>query len=324
MKKTRTRHVVMFGGSVLVLVWLFLSSPELQLIKLPFGARELSWLTLLGLVVVGVALAYFGTKARHDYPEADARELFRVAAPHPIGAGLALNALAIVFLGCCMLIAPLLARAEAVPVQANAHLPALRAALQANWPDHPWPAYFGGLVDHESACPRPSSCWRPTARLLTWREEGCGMPQLTRAWRRDGTLRFDTLGELSRRHAPLRDLNWANCYARPDLQLQALVLMSKHVWETIQGVPDDGARLAMADSGYNAGEHRVHADRRACGLAKSCDSRLWWGHVELWCTASRQPIYGTRSACDINRHHVRDVLLTRAHWYTAALPGGSL
>ena len=39
----------------------------------------------------------------------------------------------------------------------------------------------------------------------------------------------------------------------------------------------------------------------------SCNPDRWHGHVEHTCTASRAALYGTRSACDISRHHVHDV-----------------
>jgi hypothetical protein len=44
----------------------------------------------------------------------------------------------------------------------------------------------------------------------------------------------------------------------------------------------------------------------------------WFGNVELHCLKSRQPLYGGRSACDINREHVRNVMLVRPAKYRAA------
>jgi hypothetical protein len=40
--------------------------------------------------------------------------------------------------------------------------------------------------------------------------------------------------------------------------------------------------------------------------------------VERHCLKSRQPIYGSRSACDINREHVRNVFLVRRAKYAQA------
>ena len=58
----------------------------------------------------------------------------------------------------------------------------------------------------------------------------------------------------------------------------------------------------------------MQAERRACQVTTGCEPARWWGHVERKCLKSRQALYGQRSACDINRHHVADVF-TRAPKY---------
>jgi hypothetical protein len=56
-------------------------------------------------------------------------------------------------------------------------------------------------------------------------------------------------------------------------------------------------------------------DRRACGLTHDCDPDRWEDHVEKTCTASKKPLYGNRSACDISLHHVHDVVGVRMPKY---------
>lgn len=74
--------------------------------------------------------------------------------------------------------------------------------------------------------------------------------------------------------------------------------------------------LAFADAAYNGGIGGLNSERRACKLAPDCDPTKWFGNVELYCLKSKAALYGNRSACDINRHHVKDVLLTRISKYT--------
>lgn len=300
--KMRTRHTVLLGGSVALLVALLATDPDK-------GVTTGIMLMSLASGLLAVLCAHIGRKALHDYPEADARRLFARAGEHPIGAGLALVALAIVMFGLLMVFAPR-AQAAGVPPQAEPLLPVLQAEIRQAWPDHPMPHYFGGLIEHESACPRASSCWRPTAQLKTAREEGAGLGQLTRAYRPDGSTRFDALAEMRERHPALRELDWATVYQRPDLQLRAIVLKSRDDWRAI----GPAARIEFADLAYNAGRGRVSQDRRACAMTAGCDPAQWWGHVERTCTASRVPIYGSRSACDISRHHVADVLARSAKY----------
>ena len=72
---------------------------------------------------------------------------------------------------------------------------------------------------------------------------------------------------------------------------------------------------AFADAGYNGGLGGVNNERRACKLASWCDPNKWFDNVEKLCLKSKAALYGNRSACDINRHHVRDVLLVRSTKY---------
>jgi len=73
--------------------------------------------------------------------------------------------------------------------------------------------------------------------------------------------------------------------------------------------------LAFSDAAYNGGIGGLNNERRACKLATWCDHTKWFDNVEKLCLKSKTVLYGNRSACDINRHHVRDVLITRLPKY---------
>lgn len=308
--KTRFRHIFIGGGAVAVLAALRLTDPD-------EGLSTGMLLLSVASGLIAVAFAHLARKALHDYPEADARKLFAKAGEHPIGAGLALVALAIVLFGLLGLFGR--AAHAQVPPQALPYLPVLLAEQRAHFTP-PVAGYFGGLVEHESCItlthPR---CWKPTSRLKTAREEGAGLGQLTRAWHPDGSLRFDALAEMREAHPALRDLDWATIYQRPDLQLRALVLKVKGDFMAFGAVADPMERLAFADAAYNGGRGGAQRERRACQMTTGCDPGRWFGHVERHCLKSRAPLYGGRSACDINRHHVADVLRKRAPKYGSLL-----
>ena len=309
--RIRFRHLFLLGGSAIVIAALYLTDPDK-------GITTAMLLLQLASALLAVAVAHLARKALHDYPEADARRLFKRAADHPIGAGLALVALSIVTLG-VLLVFSSAARAQ-VPARALQQLPLVAQELDAHWPEVPMRGYVPGLIEHESCItlthPR---CWSPTARLRTQREEGAGLGQITRAWQPDGRVRFDALAEMRDRHPALRELDWATVDQRPDLQIRALVLMSRGNYQALAAVADPLQRLAMADAAYNGGLGGVQRERRACQLAQGCDPGRWWGHVEQRCLKSRVALYAGRSACDINRHHVRDVMLVRAPKYAGLL-----
>jgi len=273
------------------------------------------------LLITGVAYAIAKSLAGRVAGES----LAKSAGLGSVGAGIAFAGLCVlrglVLVGLLLFFA-LSARAE-IPPAAQKQLPVLRAQLQQAWPDMPQPAYLGALIEHESCITlKHPRCWQPTARLKTAREEGAGLGQLTRAWRADGSLRFDALAEARRLDpAGLAALTWSTVYQRPDLQMRVVILTSRSNWHRLQPlVPDPAARLAMADAAYNGGLQGLLNERRACALRQGCDPGQWFGHVERLCLKSRQALYAGRSACDINRHHVADVLLARMPRYSPFLP----
>lgn len=315
MKKPRTRHAVLGLGSLIVLAALWLTDPDQ-------GNATGMYLLALAVGITAVAVAHLARKALFDYPEADLQRLFRRAGEAPTGAGLALVAVAIVLYG----LLGIFGRAQAatppgVPPAALQHLPTLAAETARLWPDLPMAAYPAGLIEHESCITLTHKrCWSATSRLKSAREEGAGLGQLTRAWRQGGALRFDALADLRAQHpAELAGLSWANVYQRPDLQMRALVLMSRGNWRALAAVRDPMQRLAMADAAYNGGLGGLQRERRSCAITPGCDPQRWWGHVEQHCLKSRVALYAGRSACDINRHHVVDVIKHRAPKYSALL-----
>lgn len=302
----RHRSMFLFGG-LLLGAWL---SNKYD----PDDGRS----TILGGLAVlqgvwAVAAAHWSRKALFDYDSADMRSLFKRAAESPVGAGLALLAMSIVLVALLLLFAPR-AHAGELPAGAVKYCPMLHAEQQRLWPTHPDPAALCSLVEQESCVSLKSArCWNPRARLKTAREEGAGMGQITRAYRSDGSTRFDALADLRARYqAELGEWSWENAYTRPELQLRGIVLLSRDTARPFRQAP---AVLAFADAAYNGGPGDVQRERRACALTKGCDPGLWFGHVEAHCMKSRQPIYGGRSACDINREHVHNVLLVRRQKY---------
>lgn len=209
-----------------------------------------------------------------------------------------------------------------VPAGAKVYGPVLKAEQVRLWPAHPMPSMLGALVEQESCITlKHPRCWNPAARLKTDREEGAGMGQITRAYNSDGSVRFDSLAAARQLDPSLAEWSWVNVYRRPDLQLRAIVAMNRDCYRRIARlVKDDGARLQMCDAAYNGGWGGLQAERRACGQRSGCDPQVWFGHVELACLKSRTRWKGYgMSACDINREHVRMVVLERRQKYVPLL-----
>jgi hypothetical protein len=204
-----------------------------------------------------------------------------------------------------------------IPKNAYSLLPTLKTETQRIFPDSGAPEYFGGLIEHESCISLAHSrCWLPTSELLTTREQGVGLGQITRAFNTDGSTRFDSLADLRNRHmAELKEISWSNVKQRPDLQMRSILLMSRDNWKRFHEVRDLRERRAFMDAAYNGGVGGTLKERLQCGLTKGCNPQYWFDNVEDICLKSKKPIYAGRSACDINRHHVRDVFEIRQRKY---------
>lgn len=201
----------------------------------------------------------------------------------------------------------------AIPQPARQHLGTVWHELGTHWPGHQEPWLVPALIEHESCISLThSKCWNPKAMLKTSREEGAGLGQLTRAYRQDGSTRFDALAEMRQQHPALSELSWSNIYSRSDLQIRAVVLKQKTDYRNFSSTVEP---YAFTDAAYNGGVGGVIKERRLCNITTGCDPQKWFDNVERTCAKSKQPIYGNRSACDINRHHVRDVVLNRSVRY---------
>lgn len=206
-----------------------------------------------------------------------------------------------------------------IPKQAPQYLLTITAEEAQYFPELPAHEYLFGLIEQESCITLTHSrCFNPTSELKTSRELGRGMGQLTKAFRPDGSVRFDSLRDLRNQHMnELGELTWDNIKARPDLQFRALLLMSRDNYRALYKVQDPLERLKMTDAAYNAGLGRVNKDRTKCSLTKGCDAQVWDDNVEMTCTASHTPIqmYGNKSPCRINREHVYNVFELRMPKY---------
>ena len=204
-----------------------------------------------------------------------------------------------------------------IPERAYQYLPTLKSEAERIFPQGPDVAYYGSLIELESCLSLTHKrCWSPTSQLKTQREEGAGLVQITKAFKADGSVRFDKLTEMANNYKDeLKELSWENVYSRPDLQLRVGILLTKENWDKLFMVKNHEGRLGMTDSAYNGGIRDVNRARIACGLKANCDPQLWFGHVELMSPKSTKPLYGTRSAKDINLHHVHGVLKVRLPKY---------
>jgi len=204
-----------------------------------------------------------------------------------------------------------------IPPQAFEYKETILSELSAFFPNIPDYNYVPALIEHESCISlRHSRCWKSTSELRSKREQGVGLGQVTRAFREDGSVRFDTLSNLKNMYkSELKEASWDIIKNRPDLQIRMIVLLLRTDNKQLYSIQDELVRLHFTDSAYNGGIRDIHRSRRACGLVKNCNPQYWFGHVENYIQKSNKILYGNRSAIDINKHHVKDIFKTRMPKY---------
>lgn len=200
--------------------------------------------------------------------------------------------------------------ADVLPKGYNIYKDILYQEVDNIFPEFYIPPYFGALIEHESCISLThSKCWNPRSELKNSRENGIGFGQITKAYNKDGSIRFDTLTTLVKTYPrELKGLNWNNIKDRPDLQIRAMILLWKSNYRLFnnKGI-DYWDVLAFSDASYNAGYGNVYKDMQVCKLKVNCNPKIWYNNVNTTCNR-KQIIYGNRSACDIMKHHVDDVL----------------
>lgn len=209
-----------------------------------------------------------------------------------------------------------------IPEKAKLYLPIVKIEQSKYFPLISEPAYIPALIEVESCISLTHSrCWSPTSQLKTYREEGAGLGQITRAYKTDGSIRFDALQGMKDRYTEeLKELSWTNVYKRPELQIRTIVLMLKDLDREFKPlIKDDANRLPFIDVSYNGGSRDTKRSRLACGLAKGCDPGIWFDHVERYTVKPSKPVpgYGGRSMRDINNEHARTVFRVRLAKYKA-------
>lgn len=208
------------------------------------------------------------------------------------------------------------AAAQSVPKGAVQYLPELVRVQRDIWPAAPLPSFLAAQVEQESCITLThSKCWNPRAELKTSRENGIGLGQFTRAYRADGSIRFDKISELAAAHESLRGWSWEKRYD-PHYQLTAIVEMNKAIYGRQRDAATTRDRLSFSLSAYNGGEGGVLQDRRLCANTKGCDPSKWDGNVARTSLKSKTPHPGYgKSFFTINREYVTNVLDVRRPKY---------
>jgi len=204
-----------------------------------------------------------------------------------------------------------------IPPKAFEYRNIIKKELDTYFLNIPTYNYIPALAEHESCISLThSKCWNSTSKLKSAREEGGGLFQVTRTFKEDKSIRFDTLTEMKNKYKEeLKEASWNTIYFKPEIQIRMAILHLRDDFKRLYNIPNENIRLQFVDAAYNGGLGGVLKERRACGLISNCNPNIWFNNVENFCLKNKKPLYGNRSACTINRHHVYDIWNNRLPKY---------
>jgi hypothetical protein len=283
-----------------------------------FGEDGAPLVRYFGMCFLGMAVGLLGLCIID--PHISSQEMADSAKEGNTGAGL-------VFLGRCIFLAVVILlcssavhAAETIlspPAAALSKLPILKDELKTYWSSLDDRAIIGAQIEQETCITlKHKSCWNEKAQLLTYREQGVGLGQLTRTFNSNKTVRMDALGEMVAKYPKeLAGLSWAN-WSDPKLQLRAIVLKDRDNCNSIKNTKTQTDQLQMCMAAYNGGMGGLRSDRTACRGKVGCDPAIWFGHVEKTSLKSKLAMKGYgKSPFEINREYVVNVFKIRKPRY---------
>ncbi len=213
-------------------------------------------------------------------------------------------------------------KAPFIPPKAIPLIPVLKDVINEYWPTMPMRSAIAAQIEQESCISLThKKCWDPRAELKTSREQGVGLGQFTRAWDKQGKLRFDAVQEMVDQNPELKEWGWKNVYD-PKLQLTAILIKNRINYSKITWKTDtEQDHLSFMFATYNGGS--TVKDRSLCLSRDGCDPGRWLVEksdkpyaVESFSTKSKvkQKGYG-KSFYEISREYPRNILFVRRAKY---------
>lgn len=203
-----------------------------------------------------------------------------------------------------------------LPPNAVKLLPELQKKIASKWPSYEYPWFLAGQIEQETCISlKHSKCWSPYAGLKTSREVGIGLGQLTIAYNKDGTERFNAFKDVRKLDRDLADWAFEQRYDA-DKQLLAVVVRDKFEYGKIAGAANSLEHSAFFFNSYNGGPGGMLQDRRLCKTVPGCDSSKWFGNVERTSYKSKVAAKGYgKSFFEISREYPRNIIYVRSPRY---------
>jgi len=162
---------------------------------------------------------------------------------------------------------------SAILERAAPYMPMLIDIFNMHWNEAPMKYIETGKIEKESL-------WKEKAELKTSREYGFGLGQITQAFRKDGSVRFDNFMEAKKRYKEyLGGWQWEDRF-NPKYQFTYSILTDKHNFNVLSFLDNPKERWAGTLVCYNAGCGTVLNRKALCRTTEGCDESKWFGGLD--------------------------------------------
>ncbi|HBG06308.1 MAG: hypothetical protein A2075_12120 [Geobacteraceae bacterium GWC2_58_44] len=208
-------------------------------------------------------------------------------------------------------ITPRAANAASEPsAKAKRYLPVLKTAIDKHWPAAPMRHYIAGQIEQESAG------WQERAEMKgkengKLREYGFGLGQITIAYNKDGSERFNNFVAAQRL---FRDWKWEDRF-NVKYQLGYAVVTNRGNFRQVSRLMrDDDSRWRASLVAYNAGYGTV-LQRRALAIRSGVPADRWVGGLDQVAMGYEQKLLYGRPLVKMRNEYPRIICDVRAPKY---------
>lgn len=192
--------------------------------------------------------------------------------------------------------------------RAKPYLQFLSETINSFWNGAPLKHYIPAQIEQESL-------WRVKAALKTSREYGIGLSQVTIAYNKDGTERFNNFLNAKNKYKELKNWKWEDRY-NPKYHMIFIVLEDRYLFGMNKRLFNNNKdRWAGSLVSYNAGHGTVQKRRALCKVTGGCNYELWFGGLDTVSMKFEKRILYGRTLAKMRNEYPHNVINVRSHKY---------
>lgn len=192
--------------------------------------------------------------------------------------------------------------------RAKPYLNFLKETINNYWKDAPMREIIPAQIEQESL-------WKVKAELKTTREYGMGLSQITIAYNKDGTERFNNFINATNKYKELKNWKWEDRF-NSKYHMIFSVLEDKALFKINSRLFKKNTDIwAGSLVSYNAGYGTVLKRRALCKVTNNCDYNKWFDGLDsVAMKFEKRKLYG-RSLAEMRNEYPYKIIYIRSKKY---------